>query len=194
MTTFENISQVIQQRRSIKPQQMNGKKIDDATIESLIALADQAPTHGHTEPWRFIIYKEAALQQFCRDFAALYKALIPVEKFNELKYQKMNDWYKHVSHLLVVYMQTGSNSKIPEIEERAATAAAIQNILLASTAKHLVSFWSTAFPIYHENFKEYLHLAQQEFMVGLIFLGHTDFPLHKAKRNVPLYEKFYWMK
>lgn len=192
MSPFETICRVIHQRRSIKPLQMNGRKIDDQEIETLIALADQAPTHGHTEPWRFIIYKEEAIQQFCLDFSGMYKHLIPTEKFNEQKYQKIQDWHKHVSHLLVVYMQTGNNPKIPIIEERAATAAAIQNILLAAAAKNIVSFWSTAFPLYQEGFKQYLRLAANEYPMGLIFLGYTDLPIPPAKRAIALSEKFRW--
>jgi nitroreductase len=42
---------------------MNGKKIPDEQITSLFELADRAPTHGLTEPWRFIVYADPAA--FC---------------------------------------------------------------------------------------------------------------------------------
>ena len=194
MDSFENLQYIIHHRRSIKPAQMNGKKIHDSDIEELIALADLAPTHGHTEPWRFIIFSGKAFENFCIEFSALYKKYQSPEKFNASKYEKMQAWPSQASHLIITYMHAGTNPKIPEHEERAAVAAAIQHILLGATAKGMASFWSTAFPIYHEAFRNYLSLAQNDALMGLLLLGYTDTPFHPTKRNIPLKEKFEWKK
>ena len=53
---FEIIASIIKNRRSIKPVKMNGKKIPDEQVRELLKLANWAPTHGRTEPWRFIVY------------------------------------------------------------------------------------------------------------------------------------------
>lgn len=87
MRNFETLQYIIQNRRSTKPALMNGKKIDDATIQQLLELADWAPTHGHTEPWRFVVYGGNAVQQFCNDHAELYKTHTPVEKFFTANYE-----------------------------------------------------------------------------------------------------------
>ncbi len=194
MDSFQNLQQTIQHRRSIKPAQMNGKKINDSDIEELIALADLAPTHGHTEPWRFIIYSGNALQKFCTHFSDLYKKYQSPEKFNAAKYEKMQGWSSQASHLVIAYMHKGTNPKIPEQEERAAVAAAIEHILLGATAKGMASFWSTSFPIYHDAFKDYLGLSENDALMGLLFLGYADIPFHPTKRNIPLHEKFSWRK
>lgn len=194
MNSFENLQQIIHQRRSIKPAQMNGKKIHDTDIEELIALADLAPTHGHTEPWRFIIFSGKAFENFCTEFSAMYKKYQSPEKFNAAKYEKMQGWSSQASHLIITYVHAGTNPKIPEKEERAAVAAAIEHILLGATAKGIASFWSTSFPIYHNAFKDYLELSENDAPMGLLFLGYTDIPFHPTKRNIPLKEKFLWRK
>ncbi|MFZ1800562.1 MAG: nitroreductase [Chitinophagaceae bacterium] len=194
MNSFENLAQIIHQRRSIKPAQMNGKKIHDTDIEELIALADLAPTHGHTEPWRFIIYSGIALQNFCTHFSDLYKKYQAAEKFNPSKYEKMQAWPSQASHLIITYMHAGTNPKIPEQEERAAVAAAIEHILLGATAKGIASFWSTTFPIYHNAFKDYLELSENDAPMGLLFLGYADISFQPTKRNITLKEKFLWRK
>ena len=67
MNTFESLQKTIQARRSSKPADMNGQKIDNGIIHQLLELADWAPTHGRTEPWRFIVFEDLAKQQFCLD-------------------------------------------------------------------------------------------------------------------------------
>ena len=51
---FEIIADIIRSRRSIKPVKMNGKKIPDEQVKELLKLANWAPTHGRTEPWRLL--------------------------------------------------------------------------------------------------------------------------------------------
>ncbi|MBS1730605.1 MAG: nitroreductase [Bacteroidetes bacterium] len=194
MESFQNLQKIIQQRRSIKPAQMNGRKIQDSEIEELLFLADLAPTHGHTEPWRFIIYADQALKDFCTAFSSLYQKYQSPEKFNEEKFIKMQNWHQHVSHLLVTYMHKGTNPKIPEQEEYAAVSAAIEHILLAATAKGMASFWSTSFPIYHDSLKQYLQLTENDILMGFISLGYSDWPWQPTKRMIPLNEKFSWRK
>ena len=74
MSTLEKI---IRERRSVKPSLMNGKKISPAIIQQLLALADWAPTHGRTEPWRFIVFSGNGLAQFSQQHADLYKNHTP---------------------------------------------------------------------------------------------------------------------
>ena len=81
MNTFESLQKTIQARRSSKPAEMNGQKINNDFIQQLLELADWAPTHGRTEPWRFIVFEDLAKQQFCLDHAELYKANTDPEKY-----------------------------------------------------------------------------------------------------------------
>ncbi len=71
-SNFETIAEVIRNRRTVKAAAMNGQKVPDTQIEQLVSLADYAPTHGRTEPWRFMIYTGASLEKFCSDHAQLY--------------------------------------------------------------------------------------------------------------------------
>jgi hypothetical protein len=57
-TTFSAIANNIKARRTIKPSTMNGNKIPNGHIASILELADWAPNHGSTEPWRFIVFED----------------------------------------------------------------------------------------------------------------------------------------
>jgi nitroreductase len=189
---FEIIQSIIENRRSCKPALMNGKKIDDSTVNKLLELADWAPTHGHTEPWRFVVFGGSGVQQFCRDHAELYKANIPAEKFETAKYEKLLHNADNASHFIAAYMKRGTNPKITVMEEICATAVAVQNILLGASSMNIAALWSTGGLTFHPAMKTYFGLNDDDHMIGLIYLGYTDVELKEGKRIIPLNEKVDW--
>ena len=190
---FNIIKDIIINRRSCKPALMNGKKIDDSLVQQLLELADWAPTHAHTEPWRFIVFPNDKVQQFCKDHAQLYKANTTAEKFETSKYEKLLHNGDNCSHIIAVYMKRGSNPKITVTEEICATAAAVQNFLLAGSALNIAALWSTGGLTYHPAMKKFLGLRDEDQMIGLIYLGYTNNALKEGKRLISLKEKIDWM-
>lgn len=188
---FQILSRIIQNRRTVKPQQMNGRKIEDGLIRALIALADWAPTHGRTEPWRFYVFAEDKVQQFCRDHAEMRKVAQPdLSEEASLKLSTMGDL---ASHILIAVMRRGNLPKIPEMEEIAATAAAIQNLLLGAESLGISAYWGTGGSVLHPEMKAYLGLRQEDFVMGALYLGYSDTPVRGGQRNTPLTEKIHWM-
>lgn len=194
MTKFETLAEIIGNRRSIKPALLNGKKIPDDEIRSLLQLADWAPTHARTEPWRFVVYSGGAVQQFCADHAALYKAHTPEDKFTNAKYESILHNGDTTSHLVVVCLHRGADVKIPIIEEIAAVAAAAQNILLGAEALGISALWSTGGMAHHESMKQFLGLAKNDLVMGLLYLGYTNEPMPPAKRGVGMEQKIRWQE
>ncbi|MES2372029.1 MAG: nitroreductase [Bacteroidota bacterium] len=192
MSNFENIHAVIQNRRSTKPADMNGKKIDDNLIKQLLHLADWAPTHARTEPWRFVVFSDGAVQQFCADHAELYKANTPEDKFATAKYEGLIHTADKASHIIAAYMKRIPEAKIPVIEDIAAVAASIQNILLGAEAAGISVLWSTGGMTHQPAMKEYFGLGEEDKMMGLLYLGYTDEPARPGKRAVPLGDKVMW--
>ncbi|MEO5996263.1 MAG: nitroreductase [Chitinophagaceae bacterium] len=188
------IDSIIRQRRTIKPAQMNGKVIQDELIDVLLELANWAPTHGRTEPWRFIVYANEKARAFCEDHAKLYKNNTATDKYKDVTYEKLLHASDGASHVVVAYMKRGNNPNIPEIEEVVATSAAIQNLLLASEAHGVAVFWSTSGMVHHEILKDYLELRQEDIVLGFLFLGFTDDPAKEGKRLIPMSEKVKWIK
>jgi nitroreductase len=192
MQSFEVLQDIIKNRRSIKPADMNGKIIEKELIHQLLELADWAPNHGRTEPWRFVVYEGAAKKAFFADHAELYKTHTDPEKFTLVKYEKLQQQGDPVSHIIVVYMKRGTNINIPASEEAAAVAAAVEHILLGASALGIAALWSTGGMTYHPSMKNYLGLGEQDLVMGILHLGYTDQPLTEGKRNIPLAEKISW--
>jgi len=190
---FEVLQQIIVNRRSAKPATMNGKKIEDAAIHRLLQLANWAPTHGVTEPWRFIVYSGDAVQEFCYNHAEIYKRETPADKFNSIKYEKQKHTGDMVSHIIAVYMKRGANPNIPALEEICATAAAVENILLGAETLGIAVLWSTGGVVHNDAMKEFLDLNEEDIMIGLLYMGYTD-EVTRDGRRTPAEDKITWKK
>ena len=80
--TFNTLSSVIKNRRTTKPPELNGQKIADEQISQLLELADWAPTHANTEPWKFVVYTDG--KAFGKQHAQLYKANVSADDYMQM--------------------------------------------------------------------------------------------------------------
>lgn len=186
---FSAIAGVIKQRRTIKPFMMNGNKIPNEQIQALLELADWAPTHGYTEPWRFIVYANAA--DFCRSHAELYKANTFSDDFNEGTYNNLASQGDKASHAIIAIMKRGNLPKIPALEEIASTACAVENLLLGAAALNIASYWGTGGMTLKPAMKDFLRLSDDDQVMGILYLGYAD-EKPEGRRTVPLSEKVSW--
>ena len=88
-------------------------------------------------------------------------------------------------------MQRGALPKIPALEEIAATAIAIQNILLGATAAGIASFWSTGGMAHHSVMKHFLQLKEEDIVMSILYLGYSDEQI-EGKRQTQIEEKVIW--
>ena len=188
---FTTLATIIQTRRNVKPFAMNGHKIPNGHIAAILELADWAPTHGYTEPWRFVVYENPF--EFCSAHANLYRENTSDEEFNDGTFNNLLNQGEKASHAIVAYQKRGSLPKIPVFEEMAATACAVQNLLLGATALNIASYWGTGGMALKQPMKDYLRLGDDDHVMGILYLGYAD--EHPAgKRTVPLEEKISWVK
>lgn len=189
---FEAVATAIRNRRSIKAAQMNGQKIDDALVQQLLELADWAPTHARTEPWRFFVYSGAGVATFCRQHADLYQDNAG-DNFQQTTYDNLVNMGNQASHIIVAAMRRGDLPKIPPIEEVIAASCAIENLLIGATAAGIASFWSTGGQALQPSMKKLLNLRDEDHVLGVLYLGYSDASA-PAKRNTPIQEKVMWTK
>jgi nitroreductase len=189
MNHFNTIQENIQNRRTIKPEVMNGKLIPHETLLELLELANWAPTHGFTEPWRFVVFSGNALKDWSQFQADLYLKETPEDKFQQIKYNQMLVRTNQVSHVLAIVMKRVSNPKIPKIEEQNATAIAVQNIWLGATAQQIACYWGSGGMTYHPKMKAYLGFEEQDEVLGFLYLGYSDLEWPKGKRLTAIQDK-----
>jgi len=188
-TNFEILSTIVKNRRTVKPFMMNGEKIPYDQITQLLELADWAPTHGLTEPWRFVVYSTPT--DFCRAHAELYRQNTPAEEFVQSIFDNLAHQGDKASHVIIATMHRGNLPKIPAFEEMAATACAVDNILLGATALGFASYWGTGGMILKPAMRTFLNLRDEDEVIGVLYLGYAD-EHPEGIRRVPLSEKVKW--
>jgi len=188
---FSAITDIIKNRRSVKAQAMNGNKIPNGHIAAILELANWAPNHGNTEPWRFIVYENPA--DFCLQHAELYKQNSMGDNFIPGTYDKLLHQGDKASHIIVAVMKRGDLPKITPFEEMAAASAAIQNMLLGATALNIASFWSTGGMALKPALKEFLGFGDDDRVMGILYFGYAN-EQPAGKRNSGIEEKITWVK
>lgn len=189
--TFNTIASIIKNRRTIKPPEMNGQKIPDDQINDLLELADWAPTHANTEPWKFTVYAHPKV--FGQQHAELYKASTTADNYMQMTYEKLLNMPNKASHIILCTMQRKPTTRIPVLEEIAATACSMQNILLGATALGIASYWGSGGMLYKPEMKGYLGLGDDDVVLGALYLGYSE-AKPNGRRTVPLSEKVTWFK
>ena len=189
----EEINRLIRNRRSVFPKQFEaGRKIDDAIVQEILENATWAPNHGHTEPWRFVVFTDGGLQKLATFQAELYKKEAG-ENFKEATYQTLSNNPLKASHVIALCMKRDPNKKFPEVEEIAAASCAVQNIYLSVTAYGLGGYWTTGGVTYKQSAKEFFGLGEDDKLLGFFYLAHVAVPSVAGKRK-PVEEKVEWVK
>ena len=169
---LEEISKLIAHRRSIKPALMDAEKeVSKELWDTLFDAANWAPSHGHTEPWKFHVFAGDSRNVIAKALQDAYKAETPEAEFRPEKHEKMglNPLYAHA--VVAIIMKRGDNPKIPAIEEIEAVACAVQNLHLAAASTGLGVFWSSPSVGYGDTFAKSLALSDSEQCLGVLYVG-----------------------
>ncbi len=187
--TPTQVNELIQKRRSIFPKMYNQRPIPREIIEAVLENANWAPTHRLTEPWRFQVFTGQALERLGQYMADFYKANTPTERFSEEVYQKNKENPMRAGAVIAICMQRDAEERVPEWEEIASVACAVQNMWLTCTAHGIGSYWSTPTAALKAN--DFLQLKEGERCLGLFYMGYHDMPEIPGKRT-PITNKVVW--
>eukprot|EP00198_Chlamydomonas_reinhardtii_P009223 XP_001698560.1 predicted protein [Chlamydomonas reinhardtii] len=177
----ESVLALISKRRSIFPKDYTGQKVSHDQIRMLIEAANWAPTHGQTEPWRFVVLEGASKKEMEELTMELCRTRLPVEKAEKTleKLQKKRDstWGKVSCYIAICCKRQAKPDKLmPEWEEMAATSAAVQNMWLMSTSLGLAAYWTSWQQVAREapEMKTLLGLAPEDRVLGFFTLGRAE--------------------
>lgn len=187
------IIQNIKERRTIKPEQCNGKKIPDVDVWEILESANWAPTHGYTEPWRFLVYTDEGKYIINKAHADIYKKHTPTDKFKQVKYDAFLERAKNTSHIIAIINIRGSNSSIPKIEELQATAMAVQNMQLVASAMGYAAYIHSGGMTMTSQMKHYLGFGEQDDVLGFLYLGVPEGEIKPGRRITPIQDKVKWI-
>lgn len=176
------LEEAIRSRRTLKD--FDGSEIPKSLIERGLELAILAPNHRLNQPWRFRVYSKRAIETFRE--ALKSECSEEERKTYEAPLLRLSK----VGALIVVSCLTDEHPTV-DLENYAATSAAIQNLLLFMAAEGVGSYWSTAKLFTNSIALKHFGLTNKERLVGAIWLGRGVSPEPKPRK--PLAEVTEWL-
>jgi len=135
-------------------------------LNQLCSLATWAPNHQRTWPWCFAQVTGESRARL-GDIAA--SAMLRFGDTAE-KVLKTRTKYLRTPAILIVGSHSG-DTPLRTAENRDATAAGIQNILLGATAARLASYWSSCPKGANDDIADYCGFDHGTFVSAIIYVG-----------------------
>ena len=162
-------------------------------LSDVLESANWAPTHGYTEPWRFVVFSGASKMKLAEFQSDLYKSKTDVTSFKQIKFEKLLKTPSLASHIIAVVVYNSINHRVPLIEEVAATSCAVQNILLSAAEKKIAVHWTTGGVTYDDEMKSFLGFENKDVVLGFLYLGRSKNKINSAgRRGSPIERKITW--
>lgn len=181
------ILEAIHYRRAVNQNSFTEEEISKEEILTLLNAANAAPTHKRTQPWRFVVFRKEGLQRLGAELSRIYKEVTPADKYTEMAEANMAKKATQSNVALAIIVNyTGD---VPEWEELAATACAVQNIWLAAHSIQLGGYWASPGLINHLG--KFLQLEENQKCIGLFYLGKHQAEAREPFRS-PIEDKIRW--
>ena len=187
------LSKIIKNRRAVYHKFYTGEKVPHEVIMEMLENANWAPTHRHTEPWRFVVFEGVGLKKLAYFQAMRYKETLTKEvSFDETLFEKLKSKPLLCSHVIAIGMRRDPKRSVPEVEELASVACAVQNMWLTASVYGAGCYWSTGGVTYDEGAKAYFRLGEADKLMGFLNIGMPD-ESNLTGRRRPVEEKVMWV-
>ncbi len=152
----------------------------DAIFRSALRAAD----HGRLQPWRYLVIEgDTALARFGE--LLCQAALVDDPTLSQAAQDAQRRKPFRAPMIVVAIARVVEHPKVPALEQLIAVGAGVQNMLNAAYALGLGAYWRTGAMAYHPHVKLGLGLAQEEQIVGFLYLGTPATPLQAAEPASP---------
>ncbi len=183
------INETIRKRRSVYPLQYINKPIPKEILTELLINANHAPTHRLTEPWRFKVFTGDGSKHLGEFLAKKYQET--VSDFNPTKFEKIQSNPTRAGAIVAIILHRDPQERVPEWEEVAAVACAVQNIWIALEQYDLGGYWST--PPWCKYLGEHVSMKENETCIGFFYVGYCEDSDRRVEKK-PIEEKIEWFE
>ena len=165
-----SVIETIVGRPTVPPVKMGEPGPDADALARMLAAAAAAPDHGKLVPWRYLILRGEGRVRLGELFAAGVVAANPGATAAEVEKQRSAPSRAPLILVAIAHL-TPDHAKIPEVEQMAAAAASVQNLLLAAHALGFAAKWATGANAYSDVVHRGLGLCEDDRILGFIYLG-----------------------
>ncbi|MEW6240365.1 MAG: nitroreductase [Chloroflexota bacterium] len=147
-------------------------RVPREVIEKLLDAGAQAPNHHKVRPWRFVVLTgngRARLGEVMAESLSAKTPDLPPEALDKERAKPLR-----APVVIAVGVDKPAESKVSEIENICAAAAAAQNILLAAHALGLAAQWRTGPAALDPRVKEFLGFAPDQHLIAFLYIGYAE--------------------
>ena len=192
-TPAPDLPTAVRERRTLDLTALKPDPIPRETLLTLLDAANWAPSHGRTEPWRFVVFTGEG-RRVLSDALATSLARMrgePEADPEVLRAQRERQLLAPV--WIAVAAQPAEKPRMPLHEEQWATVCAVQNLLLAARALGIGGKWITNAPSMHAHTRAALGFGEGAHMMGMLYLGYPAGEWPRGERR-PVAEKVRWVQ
>ena len=174
MAGTEAVLEALRGRQSAR--RITPRVLPRALVERVIEAAIWAPNHHLTRPWRFVVVAGKARVALGEIMAASLRATLenPEDERMAALLVKERNKPLRAPVLIAVAAVPSHAPKVVEVEEIAAVAAGVQNMLLAAEALGLGAMWRTGPAAYDPAVKRFLSLPDAAQVLAFVYLGYPE--------------------
>ena len=146
-------------------------------LSSCYQAAMRAPDHGRLKPWRFIEIQGDGLDRLGQLYldAENYDSVKDKgEEVSEVRQTKLLSMPKRAPLIVVVVAKVEEHPKVPREEQLMAAACAAYGLSFSLYDQGFGCMWRTGGLAYHPVVKTGLNLADNEEIVGFLYIGTAD--------------------
>ena len=178
-----DVIEAIHTRRSVS--KVRESAPNKELLTKVLEAALWAPNHYHTEPYSFEVLIGEGRDKLGDAYGRINIEALGPEASEEQKqevYAKGLAKARRAPVVIVVKVQPSNQKNVVFVEEIAASACAVQNMLLAAHSLGLGAMWRSGNPAYHSIMKETFGVTGDGLVLGFVYLGY---PLEDSLKKTP---------
>lgn len=170
MQPITDVAELFRHQRAVRA--FSDREVDQATIEELLTAATHGPSGSNSQPWRFIVVRDAAVKAQLSEvyeaaFGEAYATRAPSRAADR---QPLTE----VPVLIVACVQVPASTGRSGIQTGASIYPACQNLMLAARARGLGSVLTTLHRVKRAEIHEILGIPEGWDSAAIIPLGWPD--------------------
>ena len=169
---MDSFLQLMAQRRSVKPFEMNGCGPDETQLSQILTLASRVPDHGKLVPWRFIVLEGDARMRAGQALEQVWLRLHPDAEESRLASERNR--FVFAPSVVIVVSTAVPHVKIPVWEQQLSSGAVCMALTIAAAAMGFRTAWLTDWCAYDNDAKSALGVSGEESIAGIIHVGRSD--------------------
>ncbi len=170
--------QAIRTRTSVK--KMTEQPVEREKLERLLEAGAQAPNHYKVRPWRFVVITGSGRDRLGDVMAEAFHRRFPDVPLEALQKERSKPLRSPV--IIAVGVDEPAETKVLEVENICAAAAACENILLAANDMGLGGHWRTGDAARDPQIKHFLGFLEDQPLIAFLYIGYPAVQVPQSPR------------